>query len=301
MHYSPAELKLFWNSVEKLRKTARLKHSEVAELLMITDRHYKGRYESSRPPHAMGVLSLTRKFELDPRKFIAGNIDWAVLTRRIQGDMTALPERYEVAANSRRRTSIHVLSYLKRTKGDNYVHDLVRKFDLTEAAFVDPNQFVNINLLTDLSDFLVTQGATKRDLYEMGAESSRVNKNMGFSRPILESLKIKDAYQLQIDHLMGYFDRNYQYRVGQLKDDFCTLESVQNKEVTDALRVKWHGSTNVCAVREGVIASFPQCFGLPRANVYETHCVHRGDPKCIFAIYFEEARHVQKRQPFSLQ
>jgi len=145
MHYSPAELKLFWKTVEKLRRTARLKHSDIAELLMITDRHYKARLQDLRPPHAMGVLSLTRKFELDPKKFVAGKIDWAVLTKRLQGDMAALPERYEIAANSRRRTSIHVLSYLARTKGENYVYDLLRKFDLTEAAFENPKSKTLIN------------------------------------------------------------------------------------------------------------------------------------------------------------
>jgi len=100
---------------------------------------------------------------------------------------------------------------------------------------------------------------------------------------------------------MGYFDRNYHYRVGKLKDDFCTLESVQSREVTDALEVKWHGSSNVCALREGVIASFPQFFGLPRAVVHETHCVHRGDQKCIFAIHFEEARQAQKKPLYLVQ
>jgi hypothetical protein len=296
MHYPPSELKQLWQAVEKLRKTAKLKHSEIAELLMVTDRHYKTRHELKQPPHAVGLLSLTRKFDLDPKNFIAGKTDWAALTRRIQGNPATLPERYEVGAFSRRRTSMHVLSYLRRTKGENYVYDLLRKFDLTEAAFEDPNQFININLLTDLADFLVTKGASADDLYDMGAESVKINKNIGFSKSILESLKIKDAYQFQINHLMGYFDRNYRYRVGKLKDDFCTLETFQNPDVTDALKVKWHGSTNVCSLRKGVIGSFPQFFNLPSARVVETHCVHRGDESCTFAIHFEHAHQVQKRQ-----
>jgi hypothetical protein len=295
MHYSPAELKQFWKTIEKLRRTAGLKHSDIAELLMISDRHYQTRHDLKRPPHVHGVLSLTRHFDLDPRKLLQGNVDWLVLEKRLKGDVDAIPDRYSVAAYSRRRTSIHALSYLERTMGKTYVYDVLRKFDLTEAAFSNPDAYINIQFMTDLCDYLEKLGTTKEQFITMGYESARVNKNIGFSRNILEGLKVKDVYGFLVGNLLGYFEKNCGYSLDSLKETHCVVHAKPNEEVANALKTNKLGSFATCQVKSGVGASFPMSFGLPPATVRETRCIHNGDPYCAFAFNFELAAHMQKK------
>ena len=71
-------------------------------------------------------------------------------------------------------------------------------------------------------------------------------------------MKIKEACGFQANHLMGYFDKNYLYRASRLSDTVCTIEARQNPDVLDALKVKLHGSRNVCDVKAGVAGSFPE-------------------------------------------
>jgi len=295
MHYPPSELKKFWKSVERLRKLAKFSHAQMADLLIMTDKNYEIRNESKTPPNAMGVLSLTKQFNLDPRNFVAGNVDWDTLVRRLSGHSDAIPERYNVAAFSRRRTSNHVLSYLDRNLGSDYVSDLLNRFDLTERVFSDPDAYINLQFLTDLCDHLTKLGLQSNQFKAIGYESARINKNLGFSQHILESLKIKDVYAFLVDNLMGYFDRNYKYRVVRLTETSCIVEAEQNQDVADALGKKAIGSTATCQIKAGVGASFPMSLGLPVADVRETKCVHRGDPICTFEFNFENSVFARKR------
>jgi hypothetical protein len=267
----------------------------MADLLIMTDKNYELRNASENPPNAMGVLSLTKQFNLDPRKFVAGSVDWDTLIQRLSGDSDAIPERYSVAAFSRRRTSNHVLSYLDRNLGSDYVSDLLNRFDLTESAFVDPDAYINLQFLTDLCDHLTKLGLRPNQFKAIGYESARINKNLGFSQHILESLKIKDAYAFLFDNLMGYFDRNCEYRVVRLTETSCMVEAKQNNDVADALGKKTIGSAATCQIKSGVGASFPMSLGLPVADVRELKCIHRGDSVCTFEFNFENSVFAQKR------
>jgi hypothetical protein len=266
----------------------------MANLLLMTQRQYRYRNTVSRPPNALGVLSLTREFDLDTSSFVQGRTDWPSLIKRISGKRDSIPARYTRGALSRRRTTLHVLSYLERTRGSDYVYDLLRKFGITEAAFQDPDEYININLITDITAHLGSLGATQETFFAMGMESARINKNVGYSQSILQGLKIKDAFAFQINHLMGYFDRNHQYKIGTLKENSCTIETRQSKESLEALHVFRHGNESICALRAGVAASFPLFFGLPAADARDTHCVHRGDPICVCEVDFSAAATAQR-------
>ena len=87
------KIKQFWDSVEKLRRASGLKHEDIAELLMMTDRRYWARYESNKLPHIMGILSFTKHFDLDPRKFVRSEIDWPSVMKRLRTGSAILPER----------------------------------------------------------------------------------------------------------------------------------------------------------------------------------------------------------------
>src|SRR6185437_10550549 len=165
------------------------------------------------------------------------------------------------------------------------------------AVFANPDEYISIQFLTDLADHVVELGADTKMLFDMGAESVRVNRNVGFSKNLLDAMNIKEACAFQADYLMGYFDKNYLYRCGKLTDSVCTVEGRQNPDVLDALKVQHHGSQNVCAVKAGVAGSFPEFFALPTAAVRETKCIHRGDPLCVYEVDFSAAARVEKKYP----
>lgn len=258
-------------------------------MLSVSERSYRRLLASNRAPGAAQVLQLTRELKLDPERLARGEVDMAALLTRHRGPANELPEVYSVAAYSKRRTSLHLLSYLERQLGPEAVDELLWRFDLDHRSFKDPDGVINLRFLTDLTGYLARKGATPDLLFDMGANAARVNRDSELGILLRSCESVPEAYDLQVNHLMGHYDRNFRYRLLSLTESHCVIECRERSDVTEALRVRHLGSSQVCEVKLGVSGAVTAYLGLPVSRAVETHCVHRGDATCRYLVDFAPA------------
>ncbi len=289
MHYSISDVTKLWENIESIRWSLRFSHKDVADMLLLTLKEYETLKQKKAALSAKSIMNFTLQLEIDPLKLIEGTIDIMALVQRRYSDRAYIPERYQVAAFSRRRTSIHILDYLNKRIGPKYVDSILWKFDLDRAAFTNPDLTINIRFLTDLCSHLHQHGASYDTFYQMGVNSTSVNKDSPFAILMRGSRSVLDAYDLQINHLSHFYDQNYNYRILFGDSTSVVIESTQRENVLNLLQTPSFGSTYVCTARSGVMAAMAGLMGLPVAHSQETHCIHRGDSACRYHVNFEEA------------
>jgi predicted hydrocarbon binding protein len=225
-------------------------------------------------------------------------IDFGLLASRVRGDAGQFPERYVAGAFSRKRTSINILAYLEDFHSWEMRDQILRQFQMSEAALRDPNEWINVRFLSDLCEYLSKHGFSESALVAMGSYSLITNfdSNLGIEFRKLQSPS--EVIENCFGPLVTLYDRNIDYKIAELHEECAVIEARSNRDVLDALKIREIGNTPYCQVKSGVFSSLVGYLGLPFARVEETSCVHRGDEYCRYEIIYEHAAWQNKRNRF---
>lgn len=274
---------------ERLRATLGIEHSAWASVLRLTTKEYAKVLSGKKPLTVLSLFAISERFSLSIELMMQNRLDYAAVVEHQAGNLAYLPERYTVAAFSKRRTAVNFLGYIENTYGWRLRSEALRHFQMTEASFSDPDATINVQFLTDLMGFLRKRGLSDKDFFEIGAHSLVTNRKSLLGEALCKKKSPSQVYETMTVELISFFERNCSYRLARLTEDSCVLESHSNSDVASALRVKHLGSVDGCLQRAGILASAPGYIGLPRARVFELTCVHRGDSKCRFKVDFGQA------------
>lgn len=276
-------IQLSGETVERLQATLRPDPAHWRQLLRGSTARTDGTIELSET----ALLELSDFAELDPRAVLEGTVDFKALARHRAGDLGHIPEEFQAAARSRVRTSAHLLDFVEIGKGWRFRHKLLRRFQVTEAALSDPDRSISIRFLSRLCESLLSSGLTHEDLYQMGQYSVLTNSASEVGKKLKKLEGPKEVFEKVFTDLIGkYWDRNFDYRLLSLDSDQCVVEAAPSAEVADLLQQRLIGNSGTCASRGGTFSSLTGYLNLPLARVTETHCIHRGDPRCRYHIDF---------------
>jgi hypothetical protein len=198
-----------------------------------------------------------------------------------------LPERYQSAAFSRLRTSLHFFKFIDEKFGPVHSQRLLRRHQIDPRFLSSPDSQANILLLQDLCEDLTNAGASPADFFEIGQFSTQVNRDSSIGRILSKQSSIRNLHDLVFNELIGlYFDQNYHYRVEQLNERVCVVVAYPNEEVVELLKTPLPGSRAVCLSKAGSFSGLPLYLGKGYATVTHSKCIHREDPYCSFEIRF---------------
>ena len=286
------------SSLERLRVTLDLSHEKWAEMLGVTKKDYDQICSSKKEPSALTIMNLAEKLGLNFESIIQNKIDYAAVAARMSGNQNYIPEHFMVGALSKRRTSINVLDYVEDFHGWRTKLRLLREFNMSEAAFSNPDELISIQFLMNICEHLIQNGHSPNELYAMGSYSVITNQNSPIGQKLRSIVDLAEIYEVTFTDLSpNYYDRNFNYRLLNLDwtNGRCSVEAAPSEEGKDALKTHRVGSKYLCMLRAGTFSSLVGYQYLPFSVVDEVSCIHRGDSACIYEIGFERALHLKSQ------
>jgi hypothetical protein len=245
---------------------------------------------------ASSLLSLSATIGIDPETLAYGKFDR--LSLRASASLAhsqGLPERYSLGAFSRRRTSLHLLKFCDDHFGSRATFSLLKKLQMRRDFFDSPEEFINIQFLTDACNHLKDIGLPEDRFHWIGMRSAVVNQNSVLAEELRKANSIKDAFDLQVNHLVHFYDRNYRYWIKHLSSSACVFACVERAEAQDAMNTRRLGSKLTCLTRTGVSSAITTLLKLPFAPVKKLSCIHEGDTSCQYFVDLGHAHYFQAK------
>lgn len=285
-----------WTTLERIRWAIGITETRFADLLRLNRSQISELKNLGQPPSIDSIESLLDEVHLSFEKVMVGEVDYAAISANYRKENSFVSHRYREGAYSKRRTSIPLLTYLRQFYGENEYLRMMKHFQIRDAFFQNPNEPVNVRLITDFLQYLKQKGYPDQFLYSAGRFSFTLASHEMISKVIGEDASPRQIYEKIDTELKGFFDSNFIYQAQKMEDDVCVVSVKQNEDVEDALKQKVLGSREGCIYRLGVISSFPGFSGLPAARTREVACIYRGDPECVFEIDYSRARYEQQQR-----
>lgn len=284
--------RFLFNAMERLRCTLDHDHREWAALLRLSYKEYERIWSQRKPLPATALVHVAERLHLSIDQLTRGDIDYNAVAAHYSGDFKHIPEKYLVAATSRKSTALCIIDFTTKTSGWMTGLEALRWLQIHPAALHDETTNVNIRFMTELFGFLRKKRLTDEHIRLIGSDTGVRSQNSALGKRLACAKSPSEVYESMIVELIAFWERNCDYQLIKLTRSNCLIKSSTNQEVAEKLRVRHVGSSNVCLFRMGLLSSAPGYIGLPFANVEEKACVHRGDPACLFEVDFRKAAHV---------
>ncbi len=281
-----------WITLDKIQHALGWSTHELADRLSLTEKRFQFLRSRKIQPSLYSVAQLIEQIGLSVERIVTGSIDYEALRSHAKGDLFYVPEKYMLAAFSKRRTSIHLLEYIENYFGWEMKKNILNHFQVTEAIFKDPDSQINFLFLSDFCNYFTHCGYSPALLPIMGAYSVVTNRNSSLGDLMASFGSPRNLHEQVFVDLVGKsFDRNLDYRLTKLTADTCIVEANFTQELQDALKQKKLGNSHVCSIRAGSFSSLTGYLNLPFSTVVEESCIHRGDACCRYRISFKKAQH----------
>ena len=295
-------------SLENLRITLGLSHSQWAAQLRMKPAEYKRFCLGQVQISIHTCVELAQKYHFSLEDLWLERIDLrAVLAKEIK-DETYVNPRYSRLAFSKFHTAHVMFDFLEKRYGLSLVATATRKFQIQKRFFygtpatglqpkshMEDEGWISNLFFSDLLAYLERLlGVHPKFFFEMGAHSTTYH-----SKPNSKS-HLKDLYSTLrnarsvFDHLFGefvpHYELNSEYELLSLTKNHCRVRTRTRRDIAGELRIKNLGSPAICTWKAGLFSSAPRYLGLKSAVVEEPLCVHRGDPFCVFDLYYSGAQ-----------
>jgi plasmid maintenance system antidote protein VapI len=278
------------DQLEKLRVTLLLDEKSWSDILDISIDEYSDIKKNRKDVSIVTLARIADYFHLTLENIMNNQIDYQMVAARHSGNVEILPERYQIGAGSRRRSSLNLLNATEEFLGWRARAMAMRHLHVTEAAFANPDEMINLRFNTDLCNYLDKNYGGSHLFYQLGAYSVIHNMNTPISAALAKARNVKELFlQFTQEIIPMHWERNFSYKILEFSDSGFRGEGIPNPEIAESLKVRNPGSAAVCQTKVGIVASVPGYLGLPFAHAEEVSCVHRGDEKCVYEVDFELA------------
>ena len=162
----------FWNTLDRIQATLGLDAAEFADCFALTEREFTRLRQAGRSPKVTAAFECTRRLNIAFDALLSGNIDYVALSRQFHGDRLCLPERYAQGAQSRMRTAITFLDFVERRYDWRKRSAILRRLQVNEGVFADPDQLISVRFAADLCRSLYRFDKNREELIKMGQHSA---------------------------------------------------------------------------------------------------------------------------------
>ena len=250
----PNERQLFWFNLDHIKDKLNLSDEAFAKYIGVSFGQYKKCRENLAFLPTAVVYELAEKCNFHFADLLTPNFELN-FTGGEQFEKP-LPDRYTTAAYSKLAPTKNIINYLEKTRGRRAKLNLIRKFQLSEEYLGDVSNRANIHLISDVVKYLAeTYQFTEKEFIAMGQQTP-------FTIDILKDklsdhkdiYGVLDAFFAECTQI---FDKNCDYRITDIVNDFAIIEGSPRKEVLDELKVRPEefGNEEVCLTKMGCISS----------------------------------------------
>jgi hypothetical protein len=275
----------FWQTLDRIAITLNLSLETLAEYMELTPKDLIELRRAAKEPSVISAMALSKRINIGFESLVLNTFDYKAMAQQYNGKVSFLPVRYAAPELSRRRTIIPLLDYVECYSGWQTRALLLRRFQLTEAMFVDPDATMNIRLGVDLCNYLYEHYQSTDLLEGMGRYSAVSNLDSPLGTFLTEAETLGDVLELITSSGVGKFiEKNYLWRVLSVNSSACVLEGRPSDEMRAMNAHVEILNPVACMIRSGFISALPQFVSLSPAAVTKTACVAAGDPVCKFHV-----------------
>lgn len=281
-----------WNTIARIQSVLNLSDADFAELLEVTEKEFWKLRATWASLSSFQCMKLARNLGITFEAFLTGNIDYLALSKQFNGDVDSLPEKYLVAAYSKRRTLKYILKFLTDHFGPDFKSMLLRRFQVSEAALLAEDKPINLRLSTDLLTFILDNIGNPDLVREVGRKSYRGLKDGEFGKLALAARNVPELFELALGHdglISKFLEKNFVYRIDSMSDDEWRIiaEPVRH-EVIEEIGKEHAFARAGCLIREGFMSGLPQYLGLHSLRTRTTKCVSQGDTHMLIHVEFDQ-------------
>ena len=255
--------------------------TDMADHLKLSHKEWRNISEGEKEPSLIALSSFAESIDVDIEKVFHQNLDLDLLIRRNTNGVDSLPEHYIPGAFSRVRTSKTLLDFIEFYFGWRMRQKVLSTLNMNEAAIADSERYINVNFFRDICDTMKSFDYNDEILRRMGEFSVYSNRSGVVGKMFEDCSTPRAVYEKAIPVLGTYFEKNHHYRILDISDHHCTMESRVHEQLAEELKTSKVGSVHMCTAREGVGSSFVLYAGAYRTTVTKLECIHTGSDRCV--------------------
>lgn len=220
-----------------------------------------------------------------PVKSITGenpNID--LLRKRIFGEISSLPEKYEIGANSYVRSSYYIIQYLSLLFGKEYTDRLLTSLEVHPDYLNDLNRKINVRFIRDL--LTVCKNLNFKNIeFSNLANSLFMSVDNTPTENLFKNVQNYEEFYYQFETSTSHFDKNfiYDFIIGKNGVDIITKPS---EDLNYLIKAKNIDISILFEYRPLLFAHAPALSQLETLSVEVKSCISRGDRFSRYRIPF---------------
>lgn len=284
-------------TVENVREAIGVDHYTMSNILAMTLDDYQLARICKKDFPVDSLIGLCEEVDLSINLLFSGKIDFAALRKSYFSDKVVWPEQYADPSHflARSRGVQSVLKFMSRTYTPEFCKMILRRLQLKSFYFQDQEQFLSPQIGADLVFELSKEGATEGDFRSMGEASFELLKNSGLGKVLSGAKSPRALFGLAQDNGMSWFDRFFEYRIIQLREDGCIMTSTPQEMSFDLFHSKDLGNKQMCYFKQGVFRSIIGCVGYDFAELRESECFYEGASHCVYHLSWGAPMHGFKK------
>jgi len=246
--------------LKKLPQIMSLKHEQVLAWwsnqlnVKISDQHFS---------RMMDLLAINEN------QLYTGTYDRELARKRVFGDYTSLPSRYEENKNSFVRTSAHIIRYITLTRGQWFADQVVSSLNVSPLLYNDLNSQINLTYFADLLETLAKLGFTKDELDTLASVNFLTLSQSQLGKQFQQAENYFDIYKTLAESF-HYFDSNFEYKSEFVGKKYI-LKTTLPLDQHEALKDDRQTMDRLVRYRHILLAWFPYLGGMaplfPKADV----------------------------------
>ena len=281
----------FWSTLHRISVMLDISYNKIAEMMEMSPARYAALRRTRKDPPVSSAMALGKRLNIGFDALVMNNFDYKVMARQYAGNLIDMPERYVENALSRKRTVITFLDFIEENFGIAQRGLILRKFQMTEAMLADPQELINVRFAVDLTNYLMDYYQNPYLLKHMGQYSAQRNTSHEAIQEFRDVLSAEEIFERAFQGFVPkYLERNFSWRILQMDEKSCIVEGVPTEEFLATPNAGELLTTNVCAIRTGILSYMPNYAKLGSARVEHTECVAQGAHSCKFHIHYDQLR-----------
>jgi hypothetical protein len=282
---SQASVPSLWRTLERVQVSLGVDNALFAELMRLTENEWLRLKGSGREPVVRSVMALAQELRVSFEALMEDRVDYSTMALQFHGHEGCLPERYLCGAFGRMRIAQDYLDRVEKHLGWRKRAHLLRHLQLTEQALSDPETPINLNLTTDIIQWVLAEDGDDGTLLRMGSGLLEAQRQGPIGLALAPSQNLRELYEGFFGGVLERFwEKNYLWRLHSLTATEARIRGVPNPDMLQMIGERCAKNYATCLLRKGIVSAIPTLLGYAPNEVTKTACVALGDDYCEFSV-----------------
>lgn len=209
-------------------------------------------------PPIRNTLLLAEALNLCLDHLLTGKIDYTAMTQQFLGLKDYLPEQYCIAAYGKRRIALGLLNYIESQFGWTKRVQLLRHFQISEAAFSNLDAPINLRFSIDTIEWMYQHFRSEAVLNTMGQKLMTGITHQPFREDLKSTRNLAEFFDAVFGGtLEKHIEKNFIWKIQTMNGQILRVRGFPNPEVAEATGLNCVQSYPGLIVRKGILSALP--------------------------------------------